>query len=114
MAQCSVSRIEYSYRVPFESYPSTYFLLVKLSIPVHLYPTGIQDLEHPEGDGDDTEDAKAEPSSGKLFYFPVVAENPNGDKVKYYKKLNRMEDQDDPDFTTASEVKDKNSRRMTK
>ena len=106
MAQCSGNRIEY--RAPFESYPSTHFLLV------HLYPTGIQDLEHSEGDGDDTEDAKAEPSSGKLFYFPVVAENPNGDKVKYYKKLNRMEDQEDPDFTTASQVQDKNSRRMTK
>ena len=65
-------------------------------------------------EGDDADDAKADPSSGKLFYFPVVAENPNGDKVKYYKKLNRMDDQEDQDFTTAAEAQDKNSRRMSK
>ena len=56
-------------------------------------------------------DAKAELSSSKLFYFPVEAENPNGEKVKYYKKLNRMED---ADFTKGSEAQDKNSRRMLK
>ena len=43
-----------------------------------------------------------------------MAENPNGEKVKYYKKLNRMEDQEEQDYKAVPEVLDKNSRRMSK
>ena len=78
----------------------------------YFRPIGIQSIDYSEGESE--EDAKDESSPGKLFYFPVVAENPNGEKVKYYKKLNRMEDQVEQDYRAVPEVLDKNSRRMSK